>query len=93
MDEILNTTPTTETPRIFRLQVTLPDGKRRWRLVKCPYYAKDPAASLFGLTAKMAELELQGEILGHSVLVPATISPAQRQKLVRWNDAVLAMLA
>ena len=81
-----------DSPRIFRLQVTLPDGRRRWRLVKCPNPRRDPGASLFGLDARLAELTLAGNITGQSISVPATITARQRDRLVRWDEALLAML-
>lgn len=90
---MIETVATAETPRIFRVQVTLPNGLRRYRLVKCPFYQRDPQASLFGLDAKLAELTLSGAIVGHSVTVAMTIGPRQRNRLVRWDQALLGMLA
>lgn len=80
-------------PRLFRLWVRLPDGKRRWALVKCPNYERSPQDSLFGLDAKLAELTLGGQIVGHGVSVPMTITDRQRQRLVRWPEALGRMLA
>lgn len=92
MSEIIIAT-SADTPRIFRLTVTRADGKRRRRLVKCPFFMKDPTASYFGLQAKLAELTLGGHIAGHAVRVPAAITASERQRLIRWPEALEGMLA
>jgi hypothetical protein len=82
-----------ETPRIFRVTITRHDGRRRYRFVKCPYWQRDPGASLLGLQAKLAELTLGGHILGHSTLLPAAIPPKVRPRMTRWPEALGEMLS
>lgn len=81
-----------QAPRIFRVQIRRADGKRRWKLVKTTHYQRDPMASVFGLNAKLAELTVEGRITAHAVIAPATITPRQRDKLVRWPEAMETML-
>lgn len=90
---MINTTPTPDTPRIFRVAIRRADGRRRWKLVKCPFYAKDPAASYFGLQAKLAELTLGGHLIGHSTSIPVSIDARARERLVRWPEALGTMLS
>lgn len=82
------------TPRIVRLSVKRADtGKRRWRLVKVPRYERSPHDSLFGLNARLAELTVTGTITASAIFVPANITDKQRDKLVRWPEALEIMLA
>lgn len=81
-----------QAPRILRLSVKLPSGKRRWKLVKTTSTVRDLHASVYGLQAKLAELTVEGTITASSVIVPATITDKQRDKLVRWPEALDAML-
>ena len=78
-------------PRIFRLTVERPDGSRRSRLVKAPYYERDPKDSVFGMTAALNEMILAGQVLGYTVKTPSDIGPLQRRRLARWPQ-VLPML-
>lgn len=71
-------------PRIFRVQVERADGSRRSRLIKAPYYEREPRDSVFGLTAKLDELTLDGTIVAYTVRVPKIIGPKQRERLERW---------
>lgn len=79
-------------PRVFRVTLRRVDGGRRTRIVKCPHYERDPQDSLFGLQAKLAELQLGGHIAGQSISVPVAITPAQRQRMTRWPQALGEML-
>lgn len=85
-------TPTRDRPRIFRLSVKRPDGKRRYAVVKCPHYERDPGASLLGLNAELAKLTLTGQITASSVIVPAEVSARDRSRLVRWPEAIKRIL-
>jgi len=80
-------------PRIMRVSVRLPNGRRRWRLVKIPRPDREPGGSIFGLQAELARLTLRRDIAGHAIHVPATVTPAQRNRLIRWEPALEAMLA
>ena len=80
-------------PRLFRVTIRLRDGSRRSRIVKAPYYERDPLTSLYGLQAQLASLLLDGTITRWSVSVPETIGPRQRERLVRWPTALPEMLA
>jgi hypothetical protein len=81
-----------QAPRIFRLSIRRADGKRRWKLVKTTSTVRDLHASVYGLNAKLAELTLEGKITAGAVIVPATITDKQRDRLVRWPEALEAML-
>lgn len=85
--------PIGDYPRIVRLSVRLPNGRRRWRLVKVPRPDREPGGSLYGLNAELARLALRRDIAGSAIHVPETITPAQRNRLVRWEVALAAMLA
>lgn len=58
-------------PRIIGVRFVLADGRERRRTVRCPYYAKDPEASLYGLQSRLADLTLTGAIKASSIHVPA----------------------
>lgn len=75
-------------PRIFRVNLRRADGKRRWSLVKCTFYERNPKDSLFGLQARLAEMTIEGTITASAVLVPANVTPQQRAKLTRWPEAL-----
>lgn len=79
-------------PRIFRVQLRLPSGKRRWKLVKTTSPVRELHASVYGLQAKLAELTVEGRITASAVIAPATITDRQRDRLVRWPEALDAML-
>lgn len=57
-------------PRIISVRFVLSDGRERRRTVRCPYYAKDPSASLYGLQSRLADLTLTGAITASSIRVP-----------------------
>ena len=86
-------TPIGPYPRIVRVSVTRPDGRRRWRLVKTTRPDRDPGSSIFGLNAALAKLTIDGDIIGSATSVPANITDGQRLKLLRWQAALAAMLA
>jgi hypothetical protein len=65
------TTTTPVIPRIISVRFTLADGSERRRTIRCPYYSKDPHASLYGLQARLADLTLDGRVTRHSISVPA----------------------
>lgn len=81
-----------QAPRIVRVTLRRADGKRRWRIVKTTSVARSPLDSILGLNAKLAELTIQGHITASAVLVPATITDAQRKRLIRWPEAIDGML-
>ena len=82
----------TPRPRIFRLTVERPDGSRRSRLVKAPYYERDPRDSLFGLTAALNELVLAGQVAGYTIKPPAILGPLQRKHLARWPEVLPTLI-
>lgn len=82
----------TAAPRIFRVTLRRADGKRKWHIVKTTSLARSPQDSVFGLQSKLAELTVEGQITASSVIVPATITDAQRKRLVRWPEALERML-
>lgn len=79
-------------PRIFRIAVERPDGTRRSRLIKAPYYEREPRDSVFGLTARLDELVLEGTLTGYTVRVPKVIGPRQREHLERWPAVLPSLL-
>lgn len=83
----------TDAPRLFRLTVTLPDGRRRSRIVKTTNPANDVAASLGGLVAHAGGMLADREVRRVTISTPETIGPRQRQHLMRWYDALDLMLA
>jgi hypothetical protein len=50
-------------PRIWFLRFTTPDGIERRRYVACPYYIKDPQASIYGLENRLGYLKFHRLIL------------------------------
>jgi hypothetical protein len=58
-------------PRIIALRFLMADGKERRRTVRCPYYIRDPQASIYGLQARLAALTFDGIITRSSISVPA----------------------
>lgn len=81
-------TKTQQRPRIFRVTVQTSDGKRKSRLIKAPYYEREPHASLYGLTSRLDDLVMEGRVLSYSVRVPSTITNAQRERLDRWTQVL-----
>lgn len=75
-------------PRVYRVNVKRADGKRRWALVKCTFYERNPKDSLFGLQARLAEMTIEGSITASAVIVPANITDKQRLALTRWPEAL-----
>jgi hypothetical protein len=59
-------------PRIIAVRFTLADGTERRRTVRCPYYIKDPEASIYGLLARLADLTFSGTIVRSSTSVPTS---------------------
>ena len=57
-------------PRIVSVRFVFADGRERRRTVRCPYYAKDPEASLYGLQSRIADLTLSGDLVASSIRVP-----------------------
>lgn len=78
----------TPRPRIFRVTVERADGSRRSRLVKAPYYEREPKDSLFGLTAALNELVLAGQVTAFTIKSPAIVGPLQRKRLARWPQVL-----
>lgn len=68
-------------PRIINVRFVTSDGRERRRTVRCPYYAKDPEASFYGLQARLVELTLTGFIKAFSARVPT--SPQHRASCLR----------
>jgi len=83
---------TTARPRIFRVTVQRSDNTRRSRIIKAPYWEREPAASLFGLTSRLDESVMKGEVLSYTIRVPETITPAQRNRLTRWSEVIDALI-
>ena len=88
----MSTITNPQAPRIVKLTLRRADGKRRRKLVKLPNWEKSPNDSIFGLQAKLAELTIRGHITASAIIVPATITDSQREKLVRWPEALGSML-
>jgi hypothetical protein len=82
----------TPRPRIFRLTVERPDGSRRSRLLKAPYYERDPKDSVFGLTAALNEMILTGQVTAFTIKTPTDIGPLQRRRLARWPQVLPTMV-
>jgi len=57
-------------PRIISVRFVLADGRERRRTVRCPYYARDPEASLYGLQSRLADLTISGNVVASSIRVP-----------------------
>lgn len=88
----MSTITNPQAPRIVKLTLRRADGKRRRKLVKLPNYERSPNDSIFGLQAKLAQLTVEGTITASAVIVPPTITDAQRDKLTRWPEALDKML-
>lgn len=82
----------TQRPRIFRVQIERADGSRRSRVIKAPYYEREPRDSVFGLTARLDELVMAGEVTAYSIRVPRAIGPKQRERLERWPAVLPGLL-
>ena len=72
-------------PRIISVRFVLADGRERRRTVRCPYYARDPQASLYGLQSRLADLTLTGTIRASSISVPT--APRHRKACIEARAA------
>jgi hypothetical protein len=64
-------------PRIHYVRFITADGRDIRRYVSCPYYIKDPEASIFGLEARFAFLKFHG-LLRYATATPVT-APRHRK--------------
>lgn len=53
--------------RIWHVRFVTTDGIERRRYVACPWYIKDPEASVYGLEARLADLKFHRRLLKASV--------------------------
>lgn len=88
----MNETATNPRPRIFRVSVQRSDGSRRSRIIKAPYWEREPKDSLFGLTARLDEAVMTGHVLSYTIRVPDTLTPTQRTRLTRWPAVIDALV-
>lgn len=79
-------------PRIFRVTVQRSDSTRRSRIIKAPYYEREPKDSIYGLTAHLDTEVMTGRVLSYTIRVPDTISPSQRARLTRWPEVIDALV-
>lgn len=72
--------PETAPARIWFVRFITADGVERRRYVACPYYIKDPAASIFGLEARLAWLKFHRLVTSASTR--EVLAPPHRRSCV-----------
>jgi hypothetical protein len=79
-------------PRIFRIEYTTPQRRERGRFLprRAQAYVKVPYGGAFAMSETLVRAMTTGQIESFTVRVarPREITPAVRQSLTRWPEAL-----